>query len=1136
MTADQLLQEIETLPYAARIHYMVNLGRVAVSDPQLATTLTTLEKGDFYPRFLAIYACFGSRDGEHVLRSLADPSRLIRSVAIDLAPLTCNEEQLRQALAIVPHDGRRSLLAKLRHHDYQELIDAFLEQSGQKHDPQLLHLLPYGSPTLVRQYITYLQPALKVVNWRRLTRHHPTIAFELLQAKAEASTQLDLQLVAFVNGILPILAEKQPDQALILIETLGHAVPLSRFHLQPLLVQRPIQFADLVLQNSGDLGELDFSPVAHKLDDERLFALQEKRPALLEFSPPERWFQRIPSERRAAIYTIFAPYWRDDYRFGRIPANIVALLPRPLREQEGRRLLALPSQALHPEERLVYAAFLPWDEAHNVLDPFLHDPGERVRTAALQTLVQTTRYEPDRLPEVLATVRDHLHEPDPVCIAMLESLAELPRWIWRAEHLENMEHIIQGVLHTFDASSFTIGELLLLIIRLLECAPEWSATQFALVAQARGIRFRYGCIDDRLSDAAVRQLGPALRPVLTSWAEKGNEEMLRSLLFVFRKRVRVFEELFDALELIFHNNPSFDFSNQILRTIARYRPARAAQLIPALIQDNRNWITYPAVLAYLLKKRQDLLTPFLKHKKYHDLFNDLNPEKGHRRWRHGTRPLTRGYARWTARQQISFARTLREVILVGADDHAQIGRAMGRLFSLPAIPDRHRLALTKNAQPVVRDRALVLLNRLDDPTQVLPTLEAALQDERAGRAIYALRPCLLTLPPQQALTILHAIPFTRVTIAKEVVRLLGDLPGEEAFQELLALDAQELHRDVRAALLRALGHHLERDEAWRILEREVRSADKIIALSAARLSISPPLAQAYHARKRFRYAGRNRYAQRHFFWFSEWNSITMTHLSGEHLALKAQQRLMHLFALLLARPESDVRAAVLRGCTRLPAADEEHMLLRHMLKAMDADDEEICTAAASAIFGTCVASDASAISQAIARLLPNRRALMGILPVLQQTLALSRYQLIPVVRAIIVALAADPLTVGLRIQLAIVSLPWDEIATMLAEAAAAGILHADALQQTCTMLGTVIGGYGQAGRPDSKEMVILEKKLATSQDERLRRIALAALITHAEESKGWNSELRARLESYRADPSILVATAAQFTLLPHTEA
>nr|MBA2288076.1 hypothetical protein [Ktedonobacteraceae bacterium] len=457
MTAEQLLQELETFPHATRIRRMVELGRAATHDPEIAATLVTLEKGDFYARYLALHSCFGSYDGAHVLRALADPSRIIRGLAIRLAPLACSEEQLRQALALVPRDGRRSLLWKLQHHGSHALIDEFLEQLAETNDPQLRQLLPLGSATLVQRYIARLQPTLTLVDWRRLARHHPTLASTLLQARAESTSSLDLQLLAFANGILPILAYTQPDHALLLVETLMYSVPLNRLDLQLLILQRPEQVADLALRGM-DLDDVDFSCVAHRLDNERLFALRETHLATLGYYGVEAWLGRMQPERRALVYAVFAPGWRDEH--GCIPAEFVALLPRTVREQEGRRHLALSALATHPEKRLPYAAFLVWEEARRVLDAFLHDPSQGIRTLALCTLIQAVRYERDRLPEALAIVRAHMHEPDPVYGAMIDSLAELPRGIWRREHLGDLEQIMQGAINAFDASSSTIGMLL----------------------------------------------------------------------------------------------------------------------------------------------------------------------------------------------------------------------------------------------------------------------------------------------------------------------------------------------------------------------------------------------------------------------------------------------------------------------------------------------------------------------------------------------------------------------------------------------------------------------------------------------------------------------------------------------------
>lgn len=1130
MTASNLLQELETVPHHARILRMVELGRAAVHDPAITAMLAELAHGNFYQRFLALHACFGSDDSAHVLRTLTDPSRIIRGTALSLSVLVCDDTQLRQALQLVPRDGRLPLLWKLHHHGKQALIDEFLEHLAVIGDPQLRQLLPCGSPSLVRRFIGHFASTLSVAEWRRVARRHPVLANELLQTRAEAVPNLDIHLVSCVNSVLPILARKQPDQAIILVEKMARTTPLTRLDLDALLLRRPVAMVDLVLQAS-DFGELPFAHISQHLDVERLLALLT-RYAGLRYS--QGWFSTLTPETRLALYQFLATSWRNER--GCLPPDLVALLPRAQREQEGRRHLALPALATRLEERLPYAAFLPWDEAYHLLEPCLRDPGEQRRSLAFQILTQTVRYERRHLPDLLALICTHLNEPDPVRGQMVDALAELPQSIWLREHLEALEQIVQYILNAFDTSPFTGGALLSLLLRVLECASEWSATHLALVAQKQDFAFSHYNWNF-LTERDIRKIGPALRPVLLSWAERGDEQKLQPLISLMGKRVRVFDTLLDALEIVFSaGKTSFECGNEILSTIVKYRPARAAQIIPELIQNHRGWISYPAVLRYLHQHRQDLLTPFLRYRKYHRAFCQV--QGSHFSYRRRTpRPLTSGFARWTSRQQTTFARMSLKVLHDEASDQLTLLLTIKQLAALPALPATYLTELANDPRPIVRDTALMQLAKLDNG-EGITALQEALRDRRAVRALYALHPWIVSTSPTTALELLRALPFTRITLAKEVVRLLGELPGEEAYQTLLALDRQELHRDVRIAFLRALWFHLDRDETWQILEREGRSTDPHIALSAAHLSTSLSLARLDHTRKRFRRRAQQQPSTlAQIFRFSTWNTITLMHLSSEQLVWQAQERLMHLYALLLQHPNIEVRAAVLRGCTRLAAADHEQALLIQLLTALDTEQEDLCRTAASAIFGTCTASDAPSIGQAFERLLPNRAALRMALSAIKPELLLQRDQLLPVIREIGKVLASDPLTIGLRVELAIEFLPWDEVASLLMEAATTGRLHADALNRACQQLPQAVSRhYRRPARPDYHEMELLEEALAAHPDERLRRIAFAALTTLAASPSGWTAERRARLQVYRADPSPLVAAVAQFTVVPPAEA
>lgn len=103
MTAARIVREGEPLAHGARVRRMVALGREVAARPEVAAGLTELERGDAYARCLALYACFGSRDSGPVMRALADPSRMVRSLAFTnvMSPLP-SARSTRSMLLISP--------------------------------------------------------------------------------------------------------------------------------------------------------------------------------------------------------------------------------------------------------------------------------------------------------------------------------------------------------------------------------------------------------------------------------------------------------------------------------------------------------------------------------------------------------------------------------------------------------------------------------------------------------------------------------------------------------------------------------------------------------------------------------------------------------------------------------------------------------------------------------------------------------------------------------------------------------------------------------------------------------------------------------------------------------------------------
>jgi hypothetical protein len=1077
MTVQELLQELETLTHAQRMRHMVELGRASVQDPTNAQLLLQMEQDDFYQRWLAIHACYGSRDAAHIQRASNDSSRLIRLATLKLAPLVCNDEQVLLILRQLGPDLLAPMLRNLRKRKRYAVIDTFL--AGLVNEPFFYRLFAFGSPDFVARFAEQFWQGSHPGNWHRLARSHPEHVTTHLLDNLSQQNNPDRQQLFYANSVLSALISSAPDQALRLVRAFTHHFSLNELSFQSLLRKMPAETLDLILASPNPI-TLSYWQLP-RMNGARFIALSKQYPDQIHlYWGITKLLRHLPWQERLAVYEAVRDILVDSN--GLLSVEIISLLPAAQREQEGRRHLALSSLASLPAQRLPYATFLPWDEARTLLDPYLRSPDANLRATVLETLCQSVHFQRAHLPELLTLLRERRREQEPVRVAMIKGLSKLPTNIWHQEHVADLEQIIADALNAPDISHGTITLLFALTTILTLQLGTWGAEQFARVARQSGV---IHTVTGRYSKDLAHHLAPALQPVFRSWQQHENEGALILFLYLFRKRFRIFNELVEILEQMLRQTQSADFVRHVLPHLIKERPELAASLIPELLAADPSFITLEPVSTYLHKHRQDLLTPFLGQQAYAGHFSTGKT--------YSLLPLKQGFHRWTATQQEIFAQTLEAYMADEGLSQKQLTEAIEQLACLPAISGERLIALARDERPFVRDYALKLLYTLDDRDQSIPALLEALADERASRAIIVLRAYLKTLPNQAALEILRSVPLKQVTVAKETIRLIGLLKSEAAYQELLRLQEQDLHRDVRVALLSALWNYPEQPETWQILETAARSEDTTIALASLRLQ---PLSS---------------YATKH-----------LAHLQPYLLSIFTQQRLMALQAMLIVDERSEVSNTMLANMLRIPAADNNNVLLRHALSALNSPFSKTSRYIARAVFLTALASDTLLIGEAIRSVHPNRRALAAIVDELCSA-PRKNSQVLPTVYAVLAALSDDPLTIGLRLKLAIAALPMQEVAAQLTQAVGSSEWHAEVLTSIYEALENV-DEYRRV-----EDLAELERLLATSEQAELRRIALAALLALCEASN-WTATRLDQLRQYRNDPSPLVAMAAQFTL------
>ncbi|MEZ4381837.1 MAG: hypothetical protein R3A79_10825 [Nannocystaceae bacterium] len=758
------------------------------------------------------------------------------------------------------------------------------------------------------------------------------------------------------------------------------------------------------------------------------------------------------------------------------------------------------------------------------LTSLLMIPGLRPKEAAL-------------VDRALTLVKARKNEQDPVRLRMIHALAQWPREVWRPEHARDISRVVRDALDAGDLSNHTAIAAETLVVRTFTVNPTVAARLLAVLIKERGNLYnpRLGdhLSDDDVAIAAphlleiakswvtlerwyqVLALGlsigarlsrvpglaaclvevvnvapyPAtsraaleilaqhdpqryeqlLAPTLQRWEMRGwrGDVLVHAGRVVLpgRKRQPPLHPLVaDAVAKIARSPRDLGEASRAL-TLLRVRALeRFDALLPDLLAADASYVCISVVHWHLHLRRQDLLDPFLGGDVIRGRF-----ATGNTAW---VLPYERGFYRWTPGQNQAFARMLAAVIGDRQRATPEVWRCLAIYANLDSAPMEPLMAVADDARPAVQERGLRVMARCDRG-QCAPTLIACLSDARARVAIYALRRALKSMTPTRALALLREAPMRKVTVAKELLRLLGELRHEGAYRRLLELEAGDLHRDVRVALLRALWDHLEREETWAIFDRAVRGDDWVMA---SRLGDIP----------------------------------------ADRLTATSDRRLSALLAAVLDRPEPEARVDLLTRAHALAIRDPRRAFLRACAGRLRSPFDDEVQAAMRALMHRGTEDDLRVLPELLQSALEDPRCLHVAIAAMLGFAIRERAVWIGAAEAAAAVLAADPRWVGLRVRCVAAARTGPELASFLIELARADQLTVASLADVQSALARV--------DPDALEIVT--ERLRASPDPAARFLTVGVLARDAAPGRGWAPERLDRLSALQGDASPIVAGAA----------
>ncbi|RDW66991.1 hypothetical protein BP5796_09740 [Coleophoma crateriformis] len=1088
------VSECEKLNHNGRIKYMVEHGRNSKTSTSILQDILQLSEQSLYEQLLVIQSCYGSGDVSTAIKLLSSSSStILGKAAMKVIIRFGSDAEVLQSLNLLPVRTKMRNLQMMRNlrpsRRRQKVIDLFLDRikDFETGDEVIYRkVLPLGSEKIVKKHLPESLHVLTRTEWSRLATYHPVftrcIFDDWISTRKVSQTTIKDIFHLFYRWAQ---SDENVDLLISLIKNLqdNHSIELEKAPLQLALKRRPHEIMKIVMQ-SKMCPSLEYSAkFLQSLGMDELFGLGKADPHAIA----QDQLYKLSLQQRQAVFESRSILWR--LSDGSISISTLRTLPEEQRIAEARRCVNLPDFEAKPVKRIPYIALLPWDEAIKLQMPQIRSSDAATRSSALRFQIESAIYDETKIGDALQLVLKCQNDQDPVRQATSRALAIIPAARWKTEHLADLDKIIRQALDVHDLSSTTLENLIKVVTQILPRHPVWAVQQLLLIGNERYDRYSipkfFHQTGLKPKKDTMRELSGSMAPLLQTLVEKKQTKLLLSLRFAFAGFIVFWNEWMDAIEKVLteemedfrKDRSEIRYGTEVLEILKTYRQETYWNLIPNLVEKRSIMAKDGRVVDHVNIRQQNLLDPYLT--------------PGDTLYLEGTEsnPACHHFfdlSHWTHAQQSLLASTSLNTI---NDPTAKVPIKLAyisRLSSLSFVDPKPLIELARSKIPIINETAMIALGQLDSVSGVSELLEA-LQDSRARIAIYALRKLFARMSSHSVLDLLKKAPMGKVTVAKEVVRLVGDLRRLEALEFLLTLEREDLHRDVRVALVRALWFYLDHNSVWPIFFAAAR--DPYVALAQAVINIPQ-----------------------------------------ENLSEATEQHLLEAYLHLLQNPSAEIRQSLLRHCAlNLQIPDTSEILLARLEELTKSKSKKEKDLSAQAVFKIYGSSRPDLVAALFSRTLHDYKALTSLFHIFTYQISPNDKRMYRSTRLLYDLFSTDPLLINLRLRLLFQGFPVAEPATELCTLFHALIpdLQIDGLVQARAHLEAL-------ARTDPVAVNSLERELGASNDEKARWLGVVCLEAGIYKSagNGWDDEKLDKLKSYQCDESLMVRGKAFFIFPP----
>ena len=764
---------------------------------------------------------------EPILAALSDPSQQVRRLAARWSvQLVDDDAVLADATIAAPPSLRARLVGQILRCRRTGVADLLLPAFVDRHLwRESKKILPMCSESVVRSHQDRI-PGRGMTG--RLAKRHPDVALQQMEARLSAVDSSRWSSVWSLWGsCVDALAQTRPGALLTLIEqrcppdTLpGSALPA----LGRLAIAHPDRVTELFtaplrrewLERTG-------LPLSIRI---RLRALPGANVDALaralhrhEHGLTQVLLALPPSRREAVFDHAVAPMDRSAKVWGE---TLIRALPHTSRHREAKRMASLRTIRENHSSRLQVLSYQPFEEACEELRAECRGSRAEHRQQGWRLFVSCAGLSRCGLDEVLEHTRFLRNEQDPVRLHAYQALARLPIGLFQTPHVPVLTDLVRYALEARDTSYYTRTALKTLSHRMM-CAhaeqPEDPRFQWA-IETLRSLAGQSGAMDfpplDRnLRRGAEQPLVDVMLPWLEGAAARNYSADVTLFTTALGKRAWAHPGLQDLLwTLITHKDGSSASAVSSWLADPSQRDARVRRLLDLDASAG----CLPPVFKHLHTRRQEWLNPYLSGARIRGYWSPATA---------GWVPdVTHGFHRWSPPQQHRFAETLRSLIADTEQNQWVRTRSVRALGAIPQTRASDLQRYVASDTVAIAEAALGALVWLDQPAEALPILLEHLDSDRARVAMYAIPRMARLVPSDVLATTLRTLlgrERLRVTVHKEVLRLIGVHRIPDAGALLAAEWSKGLHRDVRIAALHAARSMLDQPGSWSIIEAAAAS-------------------------------------------------------------------------------------------------------------------------------------------------------------------------------------------------------------------------------------------------------------------------------------------------------------------------